>query len=192
MKSIAFITRIHPKRPNMLEKCMESVKMQTSDNYIHVLHRDDDTPGGYGVSSANCSLTKIKDIDARYVMILDDDDMLIDPDFVDIFAKIVEKNSPEIVFFKGEITDFGILPREEIWGKAPEFAQIASFCFAVRRDIWIANIDKFGKPARAGLGGDFSFISSCYKNTKNHLWLDRVIAQTQKKAGRGQGENEHD
>ncbi|GAH84870.1 unnamed protein product, partial [marine sediment metagenome] len=91
MKSIAFVTRVHPRRPNMLKICIKSVKAQTSDDYIHILHRDDNTKEGYGVPNANRSLIKVNPINARYVMILDDDNMLIDPNFVEIFAKVTEK-----------------------------------------------------------------------------------------------------
>lgn len=87
MKTIAFITRVHPKRQNMLKQCIESIKVQTSDDYIHILHRHDRTKNGYGLFSANHSLAKIATIDARYIMVLDDDDILIDPDFVEVFAK---------------------------------------------------------------------------------------------------------
>ncbi|MHA1395741.1 MAG: hypothetical protein ACTSRZ_19750 [Promethearchaeota archaeon] len=176
----------------MLKKCIESVKKQTSDDYIHILHKDDKTLKGYGVASANRSLAKIKNIDAKYVMILDDDDMLIDPKFVEIFRKKVNERKPEIVFFKGIINGVGIFPRPEIWKAAPKFAMIASFCLAVRHDIWMDNIHEFGKPVLGRrLGGDFSFISSCYKKTKKHYWLDRIVAKTQKKPGHGRGECEH-
>ena len=191
MKAIAFITRVHPGRPYMLKKCIESVKMQTNNDYIHILHRDDNTVEGYGVSAANRSLIRVESIDARYVMILDDDDMLIDPNFVKIFAKSIDGNIPEIVFFKGIIKGKGIYPLPEAWGKAPTFASIASFCSAIRRDVWMNNIHEFGIPTLAGLGGDFNFISQCYKNTKNHLWIDSIFAQTQKTAGRGRGEHDH-
>ena len=187
MKSIAFITRVHPKRPNMLKVCIKSVKAQTSDDYIHILHRDDNTENGYGVSLANTSLRKVKSINARYVMVLDDDDMLIDPDFVEIFTGIIEGDVPEIVFFKGKIEGKGIYPRNKRWGKAPSFRLIAGFSFAVRKDIWINYIHEWKERG----GGDFCFISACYENTKYHFWLDRIVAQTQKRSGKGLGENEH-
>jgi len=192
MKTIAFITRVHPKRPNMLKKCIESVKMQTNDDYIHILHKDDKTSEGYGIALANRSLAKIKNINAKYTMVLDDDDMLIDPNFVEMFKEKVNKNNPEIVFFKGLLDDGrGIYPKPQIWDKAPKFKLIASFCFAVRCDIWMDNIYEFGKPANGRVGGDFSFISSCYKRTKTHVWFNRLVAKTQRGASGGKGEHEH-
>ena len=189
MKTIAFITRVHPKRPRMLEVCIDSVKAQTDDDYIHILHRDDNTENGYGVIMANRSFVKVSPIDARYVMILDDDDMLIDSDFVKVFKGIISKNNPEIVFFKGFIVGKeGSYPKEEIWGRSPLRNRMPGFCFAVRLDIWKKYIHKF---ITMRTGGDHHFISECYANTINHFWLDRVIVRTQKKAGKGKGEHEH-
>lgn len=187
MKTIAFITRVHPQRAGMLRICTKSVKLLTDNDYIHILHRDDKTKYGYGKLQANQSFTKISPINARYVMVLDDDDMLIDPDFVKVLRENTI-NNPEIVFFKGIIVSKGIYPRNEIWGRAPIPARIASFCYAVRLDIWSAHIHKFGKRKS---GGDFDFIFSCYNDTKNHLWLNRFVAKTQKRPGGGLGEREH-
>jgi len=190
MKTIAFITRVHPKRPGMLKICIDSVKKQTSDDYIHILYRDDKTEDGYGVIVANKVLKNIQSINARYVMVLDDDDMLIDPDFVMIFKEIVDKNNPEVVFFKGIVCDGKIFPTEQTWRKFPSRGGIASFCFAVKLEVWKKHIDKFNRRSRSG--GDFFFISFCYGDTTNHLWLDRIVASTQKGRGRGMGELEHE
>ena len=188
MKTIAFITRVHPKRPGMLQICVDSVKRQTDDDYIHILHRDDGTENGYGIILANRSLTSVSPIDARYVMILDDDDMLIDSDFVKIFKGIASKGNPEIVFFKGLVIDKGFYPTEQTWGRSPLRNNIASFCFAIRLDIWKEYIHKFDDMRT---GGDVFFISKCYAKTKDHIWLDRIVVRTQKKAGKGKGEHEH-
>lgn len=186
MKTIAFITRVHPKRSSMLKICIKSIKSQTDNDYVHIIHRDDMTEHGYGTLLANQSFAKVSPINAQYVMTIDDDDMLIDPDFVKIFKETIDKNNPEIVFFKGYISS-RLYPSLHFWKKAPVCAQIGSLCFAVRLDVWKKYIHEFGKKAC----GDFSFISACYKNTKNHVWLDRIVTKTQKKAGCGRGENEH-
>ena len=186
MKAIAFITRVHPVRPTMLKICIDSIKIQTSDDYIHILSRDDKTVKGYGRFLANKSFAKVSPINARYVMVLDDDNMLIDPNFVIIFREVIAKNNPEIVFFKAIISNF-IYPWPGYWKKAPVRSRIGSPCFAVRLDIWKKYIHEFGTP----ICGDFNFISACYKNTKKHIWLDRIVAKTQRKAGMGKGEHEH-
>ena len=194
LKAIALITRVHPQRPNMLKKCIESVNAQTSDDYIHVLHRDDKTGRGYGKHNANRSFTKIKNIQAKYVMVLDDDDMLIDNDFIKEFVhnletfKALEVIEPEIIFFRGIVHKLGILPKPEFWKKSPTYGQIASFCSAVRHDVWMKHIRSFGNKE---LGGDHCFIATCYKNTEHHFWWNRVVASTQKGPGRARGERDH-
>ena len=187
MKTIAFITRVHPKRPGMLKICIDSVKAQTDDDYVHILYRDDKTEFGYGRPQADQSLIRVSSINARYVMILDDDDMLIDPNFVKAFREILNKSNLEIVFFKGCVKRKGIFPEIQFWKKAPIRRHIASFCFAVRLDIWKKHIHEFGRKQ----AGDWKFISICHENTRNHFWLDRVIAKTQKRPGDGLGEREH-
>jgi len=172
----------------MLKLCIQSVKAQINDDYIHILNRDDKSIKGYGTYLANKSFAKIKPIDAKYVMVLDDDDMLIDNCFVDYFSNLIKDNNPEIVFFKGSVENRGTYPRPETWGKAPVYGSIASFCFVMRLDVWKRNIHAFGNRR---FGGDYCFIASCYKNTTNHLWIDRLVARTQKGPGRGLCEGEH-
>jgi len=189
MKTIAFVTRVHPKRAKMLKVSIDSVKTQTDNDYIHIIYKNDKTKNGYGVIWANERLKYVSPIDARYVMILDDDDMLIEPDFVKIFKETINGKNPEIVFFKGIVLGRGICPRTVIWGKRPSRGGIASFCFAIRLDVWKKHVHRFNRRGRSG--GDYYFISYCYSDTKDHIWLDCIIAQTQRKAGRGKGEHEH-
>ena len=187
MKTLAIITRVHPNRPNMLQKCVDSVKNQTSDDCIHILHRHDKTQQGYGKWNANKSLAEVKDIPARYAMVLDDDDMLVDPKFVEDFKKIVDGKNPEIVFFRGIIHRFGPLPTDKCWKRPPAFGRIGSFCLAVRADVWKKYIHRFGAKLS---GGDFCFISACYRNTKKHIWWNRIVAKTQWETRAGSGRAE--
>jgi len=176
MKTIAFVTRVHPKRAEMLKICIDSIKTQTSDDYIHILYRDDKTENGYGMLLANQSLVKIPLVDVRYVMTLDDDDMIIDPNFVKVFKKIVDDNNPEIVFFTGILFGRKIPPKSQ-WGKRPRRRLINGFCLAARLDVWKKHIHEYGRKQ----AGDYNFIFACYKNTKNHFWLNRTVSKTQEK-----------
>lgn len=157
----------------MLEICRNSIRKQTSDDYIHIIRRDDRTKNGYGMLLANQLLAKVFP-DAQYVMVIDDDDMIIDSDFVKIFKEIIDNNNPEIVFFKGTV--FGReIPPLNLWEKRPVCNQITGSCFAIKLDIWEKYVHKYGKERC----GDYSFISECYKNTRNHFWLDRIVFKTQ-------------
>lgn len=191
MKTLAIMTRVHPRRPNMLRRCVESVRAQNGDDYVHILLRDDPTIRGYGKHNANRSFVKIKEIPAHYMMVLDDDDMLIDDEFTKDFKEVVGlRRFPTIIFFKGIVHKLGVLPRPGYWGKPPVYGQIASFCSAIRNDVWFRHIQAFGHKK---LGGDHCFIRTCYDNTdpRDHVWWDRVVARTQAGPGRSKGEHDH-
>lgn len=187
MKTIAFITRVHPQRSEMLKVCIDSVRRQIDNDYIHVIYRDDKTKDGYGIFLANQSLARISFIEARYMMLLDDDNMLINPNFVSMFKKLVNDHNPEIVFYKVVIGN-SIFPPPEYWEHPPIRKRIDGHCFAVRMDVWKKYIHEFG----IEVCGDYRFISACYKNTTNHYWLDREISMTQRRAGRGKGKSENE
>ncbi|MBE3040253.1 MAG: hypothetical protein IMZ62_15765, partial [Chloroflexi bacterium] len=90
-KTICFLTRCHPQRPNMQKVCFDSVKSQTCDDYQHFLIEGAmrGAEPGYSYKTSGFApehgLTKPWPIDARYVMVLDDDNMLVDADFVKDF-----------------------------------------------------------------------------------------------------------
>jgi len=177
MKTLTIVTRVHPARKNYLKTNIESIRTQTCNDYQHILLRDDKTVKGYGKLMANQSLQNVIGINGRYVMVLDDDDKLIDKDFIKEFkAAISEK--PDIVFFRGIVHGLGILPPDDFWKNPPRRGRIASFCFAVKRNLWKSYISEFGK---VKIAGDWMFLSKCYSESKKFMWLDRIVAKTQKR-----------
>ncbi len=190
MKTICFVTRCHPARPGMLEKCIESVKAQSCSDYTHFLLKDDKTKKGYGVEKANESLRRASPLNGQYIVVLDDDDALISSLFVADFKELVKGKQPDIVFFRGVGGNFRVLPPNDCWGKPPVRGKIGSFCFAVSKDFWDRHIKFWEKSGGYPKMGDFTFISKCYHSTKNVLWMDRIVATTQQGASRGKSECE--
>jgi len=185
MKTLCIVTRCHPNRPNMLKACEESLKNQTVDDYTHLLIKDEK---GYGVVGANKALHTAEPINGQYVMVLDDDDFLIDPHFVEEFKKLVSEDKPDVVVFKGIISPHGFFPSDCLWEKPPVKGRIGSFCFAVSREFWVKYIE-FWKPSDGcTVMADFTFIQECYKNAEKVVWMDRVVSSTQKGASGGKDE----
>jgi len=175
------MTRCHPLRAKELEACKTSIASQVCDDYEHVLIPDL-TEKGCGRLEANQLFATFKGnpkIKARYLMVLDDDDMLIDDDFVGILKAIVEKQPYDLVIFKGWHFHHGVLPSPDMWRRPIQLAKIASFCMAVERDLWFRYIIRFGLKAR---GGDFEFMRAVYKEAKSIYWLDRKVARTQRES----------
>jgi hypothetical protein len=118
-------------------------------------------------------------------MVLDDDNMLVDPEFVKDLKSLVECENPDIVFFKGEIKGMGVYPA---WVRPPVAGQIDWFNYAVKRELWQKYIAEINAHP-AGVD-DFLFINKCYKNTRSVLWFNRLVVATQRGPGRARPETE--
>jgi len=183
MKALAIITRVHPNRPKMLFLCRRSVARQVSSDYEHLFIYDN-TKTGYGVGLANKSFSQSLKISSRYVMVLDDDDVLVDDNLV----KDIKEITADVIIFRGVVDGlpWSVLPPNHLWEKPIECGRIASFCMAARREIWEQHKASFGK---AVSGGDFQYMKSVYDCTKDIYWHDKIVARTQR-VSRGRSENE--
>ncbi len=176
MKTLGIVTRCHPDRPNMLQICINSVKGQSCNDYIHLFIKDDK---GIGVKGANKLLKGVNIPSVQYVMVLDDDDFLISPSFVEDFASFV-KNKPDVVIMRGIVGGNGMLPSDKAWQKPLKRGSIGSFCFAVCKKLWEQNISAWGGTDNFAIMGDFSFINKCFHEATTIYWMDKVVAATQR------------
>ena len=157
------------KRPNLLKICVDSIKAQTDQDLEQSFIVDD---VGKGKVWAQASLNLYKDqlgIQGRYVMVLDDDDYLIDPTFVEILKKVVGDSSPDIIFFRGLLGN-KLYPPDEFWEKPPVHARICTFCFAVKKELYMNLIHNWAQSD----SGDFHFIRACFNSSKSNLWINRA------------------
>ena len=183
---LTVITRHFSKRVKYLQKCKESLSNQTDPDYQQILLIDD---VGRGMDYANKLFTIFKDttdIRGKYVLILDDDDVVEDREFIKELKKVVTYNDyPDIIYMKGKIPPYGILP-STCWGKKPQYANIGSFNFVIAPYLYLKHINKWGTTAT---GGDFKFIEAVHNDSyvkKIHYW-DRIICSAPL-ANRGKGD----
>lgn len=187
MKTLAIITRVHPNRPNMLRACKESVSRQSCDDYEHLYIVDPKKQGsGRGWANKSFAIQPVN-VDSKYVMVLDDDDMLIDKNLVEDIKTIAEKQDPDMFIFRGIIHNHRcpVLPPNNLWKRIIRGGLIASFCVAVKKEIWEAHKASFGADPR---NGDFHFMKTAYIHADSIYWHDKVVAETQKGRNRGRGE----
>ena len=172
------MTRCHPQRPNMQKVCFDSVKAQTCDDYQHFLLQGSMRMNEDGTRAWEAGLrVKRWPLDAKYVMVLDDDNVLIYPDFVKELKELAKKENPDVVIFKGNHTNAGIIPSIN-WGKAPVHCNIDWFNYAIKLDMWNKYIQEL-KHER-GINNDYMLIRNCCRNTKSVVWMDRVVVKTQR------------
>ncbi len=172
---LSVITRCY-KRPDMLAENVASLEGQADPDYEQLFIVDD---VGRGVGWANKQLATTKPT-GRYVMVLDDDDMMVDDNAIALM-KEAAKNGPHIVIFKAVHSDLGVLPGPAVWQNRPIRGQIGSCDFITRRAVWEKHIEAFGTFAC----GDFNFLKAIWLDSPTVVWLDRVLAGVQR-ISRGQ------
>lgn len=168
---ISIVTRTFGGRPNLYALHKASLAEQTFTWFEHVEIRN----RKLDVLDANRSLHRERHrVRGRYVMILDDDDRLASPDTLElIYDAILQFNLPACLMVRMRRPD-RIVPDDDHWRQPPQGGHIGSPCFIVRRDIWVKNIRKFGKPIR----GDYHFVSSIWPEIHaSTAWLDIVATE---------------
>lgn len=108
-------------------------------------------------------------------MVLDDDDMLTDPDAIEAL-KAATIDRPELVVFKAHHGRLGVLPSVRMWGSKPLKGHIGSCDFITRRDVWERHIAAFGEDEC----GDFYFLKSVWRSDPEVVWLDRQLSAVQR------------
>lgn len=166
---LSVITRCY-KRPNMQAKNVASLEGQADPDYEQLFIVDE---RGHGIGWANRSLAIAGPV-GEYVMVLDDDDMLVN-DCAITWLKEATINAPALVIFKADHKELGILPSKAVWSKRPLKGQIGSISFISRRDIWDRHIAAFGVDE----GGDYAYLYAVWQEKPSVFWLDEVLAGVQ-------------
>lgn len=169
---LSVVTRCY-RRPALLENNQASLRAQTVSDYEQILIIDE---VGRGVHAANMALANAYPT-GEYVLCLDDDDRLIDPEAIATLKCFVEsKGRPSLVFFKADHAALGTLPDPIVWQKRPIHGYVGSCDFISRRDVWERHIVSFGTPA----SGDYHYLKSVWLENPCVAWLDRKLAGVQR------------
>lgn len=177
---VSIITRVMPnKRPKLFAQHKASIAALTSTDYEQVFIID---RIGHGMLAANRSFAQANPF-GKYVYLLDDDDYLTRPDFIQLVAsaKTEGGNDPDVIFFKNKIlTGDGdqLYPKPQSWQtRQPKRGQIGGSCFVVKRWVFDLYIHHFGHPSF----GDWHFITRVLADDAVRcVWVDELIMQTGK------------
>jgi hypothetical protein len=174
---LTIITRHMASRPGMFAKQQVSLAAQSCQDFEQVLIHDG---VGQGMAWAQTQLTEAwKQANGRYILILDDDDLLQNPDGVKLLKEAAYKFPPAVIF-KGHHDDLGILPRVDTWQSAPQVGSIGVFDFILRWDVFTRHSKVF---AAGTYNDDHALIASVYReHGKDIVWLDEVICAVQRRS----------
>ena len=182
---LSIVTRHHIGRPRMLRDCWQSLKAMTDNDFEHVLLIDD---GPRGLEYANCQFERHKHlVRGRYVWKLDDDDLLVYPDFLSDLKAIVEEHKPHIVMVKANVgyddvqrRDFGVMPSANVWNNRPLCGEICCLNYIVRADVWRSHIEA----CCGGIGCAWRFTSAIWEAVEagdySVYWHDKLVARSQR------------
>jgi len=166
---LTFVTRTG-KRPLTLEKVRESVRSQNNSSWQHIFIVD---RLGKGLWFANEMLQYHKHrVHGQFVMVLDDDRIITDPDLVTkIHNTILESPEVEVIVVRGKLRG-KIYPGPSSWEKFPAYGTIDSCNVIVRRDLFKATIHRFATDK----GGDYSFIREVFNDDPQVVWVDEIVS----------------
>lgn len=172
MPFLSIVTRTY-KRPMFLAQCTASVDAQSSSDVQHVILQDREGLGIYG--SYRWMIEMADRYTGDYIYCLDDDNVLIDPGFVEALKQIAEQHDPEIVMVRAQHPTRGILPH--VWNHRPVRNNVDLCNFVVRADVWKANAERFLDIEQAE---DFAFIDALFRARHSVYWHDQIVAKLQK------------
>lgn len=169
MAFLSVVTRHLRGREALLQRCAHSLALQSDPDYEHHVLTDE---VGRGFDYANGLLAQAAGlIGGDYVLILDDDDVMGARDGVAALKQAAAGEPPAVVF-RGQHANLGVLPSVS-WRQRPQAADIGSFDFILRADVYREFVTVAGESAYAH---DFAMIAAVYDAYGPAIvWLDKVI-----------------
>jgi len=132
---LSIITRHMPSRPKMLERNVDSLRGQTDQNFQHNIYTDHMEQGCHKAQQWNREL--VQQQEGRYIMILDDDDYMVNPEGVRLLKAACASN-PRGVVFRAEYRPDHILPKSferfptQFW----PMSCVGQLCYILRNDVF--------------------------------------------------------
>lgn len=178
--------RVKDKRTELFTEHLKYIEKQSLKNFQQIFIVD---KVGQGMLAANTSLQLATEhIKSNYVYLLDDDDLLVDKDFVIRIRSIIELKKPDIIFVKAFIETSHpdkIFPHTNCWRKWPKDdkklrGHIGGGCFIVTKELYEKYIHHFALSSF----GDWNFITNIMKDDSlNVYWLDKIVVESKPNRG---------
>lgn len=181
------------QRPQLLRRCIQSVKAQTCQD-IEQLFLVDERRRGLAWANRQFDVHKDKP-GGGYIYLLDDDGRLADPRFVgQVRQMATQADRPDLILVKSLQTNLDrVLPPDEIWnldwrrGERPARWVGSGYTFVVRSEVWRANAWRYhaGQGETWHTGGDWQFMTGMIGIDVNAAKLDLVASIAERRRGRG-------
>lgn len=176
MAFLDILTRHLPERKDMLKANRACLKVQSMPDYKQWILADDERRGFQ--HAAFMLVDMAQNLQGDYVLILDDDDLMINAEGICLLKEATQTN-PAAVIFKGWHADLGVLPGADAWMRRPRIGTIGSFDFIIRRDLFA---DLAQAATRDGYCNDFAIIDGVFKQGLEVVWLDALLCAVMRRS----------
>ena len=166
----------------MLARNRESLFAQTDTDFEHIMLIDEI---GMGIPQTHFWIVEEKKRPkGQYILILDDDELIDDQEFIANMKRIAKKHDPDIIMFRNDRMGF-VIPTNDRWGRRPECGYVGMACFAVKAEPWRLHIEAINKLHNAG---DFTFLDALFEAGHSAYWHDKIVTKAQQIGGGRVGE----
>lgn len=174
MPFLTVITRTIPSRTAMLRKNIDSLTMQTDPDYQQLVLKDNQRRG---VDWANGRMAERdwSDIEGDYVLVLDDDDLMIENSLIERMKESHTLPRPDLFILRMDHGPLGILPNDENWECEPMRACQGCSSVIPSRELFKRAVKHYAPQ----YDGDFDFVKACYDFSEKTYWLDIVATRVQ-------------
>lgn len=170
MAFLDVITRHMPKRRHMLRANDAALKAQSDPDFKQWVLTD--TAGRGWAYAAEMLVDVAPKLTGEYVLILDDDDLMIHHQAIHEL-KMAAITRPPAILFRGWHGDLGVLPPDGAFGRRPQLGKIGSFDFILRRDVFCELVPR---SIDGGYCNDFALIDGVFDHHPGGvIYLDLVI-----------------
>jgi hypothetical protein len=177
MAFLDILTRHLPDRKYMYRANHACLQAQSDPDYCHWTLADEERRGWQ--HAARLLAEVAPKLRSEYVLILDDDDLMINADGICLLKEAARDTEPAAVVFRGWHGDLGILPGPNGWMRRPFMGGIGSFDFIVRRDVFLEVVQE---SVNGGYCNDFAIIDGVFERNLPVVWLDALICAVMKRS----------
>jgi hypothetical protein len=178
---LTLFTRHMLSRPQMYERLLESIAAQTDQDFEHVVTVDE-TGQGFAWANRQFSAQQHR-VNGDYVLQCDDD-LVLEPDTVAQLKAAARATDPDIIVYRVDHCQLGILPDDTVWRKQFVYSHIGGEDMAIRRDVWADHLYAYNCDAYEG---DWRFMSALAQGNPAIYWLDKCLIRCQR-ISHGKGE----
>lgn len=180
---LTVVTRHMQSRSGMYTRCLASLCEQTCQNFEHLLIVDPEWQGsGFAWVNAQWAARQA-DVHGRYVLQLGDDDMLAVPEAIAELKAMADAMDPDIIFFRTDHRELGILPDAMVWERTPVCGHVSDGELIVKRELWARCLGAYNSDRYEA---DYDYLLALWATQPRIMWYDKVLMRCQR-ISRGQG-----